>query len=414
MPTKNLDMLKMPPEWELMVQLALLRPPQTLPRDIDYQAFERCVCKNALPALVCAGIKKLPNEAGNPAFSGLFSLLPLLKRHCIMQMHALAAIADDFASAGISMLSLKGPLLAIELYGSPEFRLSGDLDILVDESKLGAACARLEALGYREVITSWNKTPKRRALYARHDEEMHRVYVRGDVTVELHWRISYRFAKPFKQLWQHRREKKLLGQAVFIPGETDNLCYLITHAAGHGFKQLRWLLDIDMLLKKSTISLSALYLEMKARGVSALLLETLLLRCRLPAFDKRTLTIDKVPIPLDGAKPLLSLSPAGQCVIMRWSSEIDVDVKKGERLVSAVYPLLLRTDSAEGLTGRRYSRLLPTLGRRSCFIFSLFTPRKADFELIDLPDSLFFLYYVIRPFHFLWRKTPFYRAAHRE
>lgn len=155
---------------------------------------------------------------------------------------------------------------------------------------------------------------------------------------------------------------------------------------------------------------------MKARGVAALLFETLFLLYRLPCFDMHTVSIEIMHDPISGKRiqDMLFISQTKQNIFVRWANEISRDMKKGEKLTKAVYPQLLRTTDKERLDGRRYQHMLPTLGRRTSFILSLFEPRKADLELIDLPDSLFFLYYVIRPFHFLWRRTPFYCADNRE
>ena len=57
------------------------------------------------------------------------------------------------------------------------------------------------------------------------------------------------------------------------------------------------------------------------------------------------------------------------------------------------------------MDGRVYRQLLPTLGKKRMFILTWFDLRSEDLEWVDLPDRWFFLYYLIRPVHFLWRIT---------
>jgi hypothetical protein len=37
----------------------------------------------------------------------------------------------------------------------------------------------------------------------------------------------------------------------------------------------------------------------------------------------------------------------------------------------------------------------------------------AEFERFHFPDSLYFLYYIVRPFYKLWRCTPFYKGIYK-
>ena len=395
MKQKTYGMLDMPREWQIMTQLALDQSVGELTDDCDWKLFQTYTFRNNLAALVTAHAEtQLPTQRYNPRMIEIRLQSKMQRSLCQMQMEALASIAGEFEKAGIPMISFKGPLLAIDLYGRPEMRASCDLDILVDMENLSQACGCLESLGFREQDSIWNTTRRRRAYSERRDEEMHRIYSRGGITVELHWRICYRFAEPFSDLWERSQERTLLDQTIHILGQTDNLCYLITHGAGHGFRQLRWLLDIFELIKKEDFPIPQLYRAMKDRGVAMLLLETLLLLYRLPGFD--------MP---DWAAETLAMERTGDGVSVRWSREADQDLRKAEQLVQAVHPLLIRNNPEEGLDGRRYRHMLPTLGKKPIFLLSLFEPRAEDIEWVNLPDRWFFLYYLVRPVHILWRLT---------
>lgn len=172
----------------------------------------------------------------------------------------------------------------------------------------------------------------------------------------------------------------------------ENLCYLMTHGAGHGFRQLRWLIEIHTLLEKEGFPVSPLYERMKQRDVAVILLETLLLLYRLPGFSMP----DRLYIPEDA----IEFQKTGDMVTVSWGRGAQKDMRRARALVTAVAPLLRRTNPEEGLDGRLYKHLLPTLGQHPPLLLSLFAPDKTELEWLDLPDQWFFLYYFLRPVSF--------------
>lgn len=394
MPKKNLTPMEMPQMWQEMVLLALDRPITTDPACWDWNQWRTFTMKNNLAAPVYGGgVEALPREYRNhPNMIELRLMTKINRLQSRMRMQALAQIARQFEENGIPMLSFKGPLLSMELYGDPERRNSCDLDILVAEETLQEACRCLETLGYAQQFSVWDATPKRREICRRRGKQMHLLFRKDGITVELHWRICYRFAVPFETLWDSRRCMPLLEQPVYTLGSQENLCYLITHGAGHGFRQLRWLLEIYILLEREDFSLTQLYARMKQRGVASLLLETLLLLYRLPGFT--------MPDRLDISQDNIRFQKTEKNTVLFWDRQADRNVHRALRLVKAVYPLLRRTNPEEGLDGRFYKHLLPTLENRPAFLLSLFAPDTTVLEWLDLPDKWFFLYYPLRPICF--------------
>lgn len=401
MAQKTLPPMDMPGAWQTMVALALNQPVTTDLSSCDWDSLRTFTVKNNLATLVHLGMQQHfpPEYRQQPKMIEIRLLSKMNRIQSQERVHALLQIAETFQQADIPMLSFKGPVLADELYGDPTLRNSCDLDILVAEETLPLACRCLQALGYEAQPSLWDKTPKRRALRQRRDQQMHRVFRKDGVMVELHWRIGYRFAVPFAALWDTRRSVSLMDQPIDTLNDSENLCYLITHGAGHGFRQLRWLLEIYTLLERTQFQLSELYAQMHRRGVGMLLIETLLLFYRLPGFAMpENLVIER------NGQTLLRFRKDGARTAVSWQRDAAQDLHRALHLVRAVHPLLKRTNPEEGLDGKIYQRLLPTLGNRPPFLVSLLEPRAAELEWIDLPDRWFFLYYLLRPVHFLVRK----------
>lgn len=392
---------KLSQEYSLMIALALREDLPNISETIDWQKFHTLVTKNRIQPLVAEGLKKLPAEliAGNDILQKLLSSQNQYTLFNMRQIQTLAFLMKSFSDAGICALSLKGPILAMELYGNPALRYSRDLDILVSKKDLETACRILESHGYTEEITVQNKTPLRHKKQEKNDEEMHRVYTQKDIRIELHWRLSFRIDKSFDELWRNSRTKVLLGQEIHCLGKYDNVSYLISHAAGHGYHRLRWLLDIYELGKYTDHLWTSMMPYMKEQNAAVFLFETILVLYLIPNF----------PMP-EYRSIFFCVQRQNNTVTALYSDEIENDFGKAQKLAEAVYLILINDTDANGIAGRKYNYLLPTLGRKKTVIRSfaeVFEPSKADLELIDLPDSLYFLYYIIRPFHKIWRMIPF-------
>lgn len=400
MKQKSFCTLQMTQAWQTMVALAQSRGAELDLSSLDWELLKGFTVKNNLTPLVNRGIEKtLSREYRNHPRAIELRLLSKMQRfQSQSRMEALGEIVKTFEAKQIPLLAFKGAPLSLELYGDAALRNSCDVDILVPPEKLEEACQCLEALGYASRQTVWDKTPRRQNFYQKHTPQMHKVFYKGGVMVELHWRICYRFEVPFARLWTGRRRFFLMPQytwQVNTLSEEENLCYLITHGAGHGFRQLRWLLELHTLLEKAGFRLDALYALMKERGVGMLLLETLLLLYRLPGFPMpQTLSIRK------GGRTLVEFCKQGQELRACWQREEDRDMARAQKLVRAVYPLLCRNTPQEGLDGKRYKALLPMLGRRKPWCIAMWAPTTEELEWVDLPDRLFGLYFFLRPVHY--------------
>ena len=396
-----IDRFELSPEFTLMLSLALRSKRPQIPERIDWQLFETLVSKNRVEPLVAEGIRKLSPEIVRdiPAFRNLLATQSRYAALTVRQIGALSSLMKEFGERKIRALSVKGPILAAELYGNPALRYSRDLDILVSGDDLEAACGCLEELGYTEEITVRNKTPLRRRKLEENGEEMHRVYIKEEICVELHWRLSFRMNESFDDLWENSRKKVLLGQEIRCLGEKDNTAYLITHAAGHGYHRLRWLIDIYELQNKTGFAFDDVYRDMAEQNVGMLLLETVLVLHLIPGF--------RMPECSNG---LFSIRCRDDQVCAEYEEQIERDFQKARRLAAAVVPIIKSSTAEYGMAGRKYDRLLPTLGRKKTVFRSFLSalePGRADLELIDLPDGLYFLYYLIRPFNKIWRMLPF-------
>ena len=73
-----------------------------------------------------------------------------------------------------------------------------------------------------------------------------------NIMLEIHWRLEPFPSKEltFNELWARRRVSQITNYPVYFLGEEDLFVYLVSHGARHGWFRLRWLLDIDQMVRK--------------------------------------------------------------------------------------------------------------------------------------------------------------------
>ena len=218
----------------------------------------------------------------------------------------------------------------------------------------------------------------------------------GEICMELHWQSDYQMEYTFDAFWERREERPFMGRGVAVMGTDDRYPALFAHAAEHGFMRLRWLLDLYELQKKPGFSWEHVLGLMEQQGAGAVLLETMLVMYRLR---------------LPGLKDLeccgFSLKQTDEGLVLTAAPEQAQTAERAAALCDRVWPMLLQERQTGDPEWKAYDRLLPTAvyTRTPLRTFlGIVGPTTYEFELIDLPDWLFWLYFIIRPFNWVRRK----------
>ena len=157
-------------------------------------------------------------------------------------------ICKLFNENQIKSIVLKGPVLAADLYGDLSLRTSSDLDILIPITELDKAEQLLIELGFEKdgeiqpVFNDWKWRSNHFTYF----------HPQKGVKCEIHWRLYPLPGKEpsFDELWERRRVSSLTNYPIHYLGREDLFLYLASHGARHGWSRLRWLVDIDKLLKQ--------------------------------------------------------------------------------------------------------------------------------------------------------------------
>ena len=393
----RLPFWELTPEQRLMLDIVLRRE-TAVPEPIDWDAFDAGVRKHRLQPLLIRGLRSMDQQTVEqyPALKRYLGMQNKYTKESFQRLQALTQANNALTQAGIRMIAMKGPLLAMEAYGDPSLRTSRDLDVMVSEEDLGRAGEILESLGYVCEENPFHKTPLRWKFYSRVELEKHEVYTREDVVLELHWQDNYQSGDSFDELWARRQEQLLLGRPIAMMGTTDRYPALIIHGAEHGFHRLRWLLDLYELQKKPDFSWAELFAKMHGQGLGSLLLETMIVMYRL---DLPGLT--------DLSWEGFALRRTGDGILVTASEEIGGELHRALELSEAAYPLWQEEITWGDERQKAYDRLLPV----SMFqktpaqkLLAVLGPSKIELELVDLPDWLFWVYFIIRPISLIWRR----------
>lgn len=372
------------PELEFLLSLAVGKA-QAIPDDLNWPEFSRLVEKSRMEPLLAARIRKLPQWADCPVLAGLARRSSEFAILAMGQITALAEIMALFQRADIRALSLKGPALAMSLYGNPALRFSRDLDVWVEQSALENACALLSRNGWmQEDIPA--KTPKQKKLFLQRSK--HITFQKNNVLLELHWKISFREdALGFEDFWAARRQMTLAGVSIPCMEETQDAAYQLAHSMEHGCERMRWVVDLYYLLQKQAAA--ALWEKGNPTTLHYLCALLLLDRTKILALSPVCLPDFSVTAEADGVH--ISYAPSLSALF----SQAEALAFFCEEFMAAdLSPLLERAGHI-----RLDSILEPNPTRATLTVIRhRLIPNQEQWQMVTLPDWLYFLYYPLRWF----------------
>ena len=167
----------------------------------------------------------------------------------LRQMCTYVDVREALDAVGSRHLVLKGPTLT-RLYDTEFERHAGDLDVLIDSpAHADAVVEELSSRGWR-APGEWSarSAAQRRRWIAAHKDLV--LDKPGDrVTLELHWRASDSVLEwpGAADVFADARTVRVGGQEVPALAERHEALYLLHHGAKHGWRRLKWFVDMQRL-----------------------------------------------------------------------------------------------------------------------------------------------------------------------
>ncbi|OCZ49452.1 nucleotidyltransferase family protein [Dehalobacter sp. TeCB1] len=307
--------------------------------------------------------------------------------HTISIAEEMVRITKYMISFGVKPIFLKGPPLSTRIGEDITLRPSGDIDILVDPEELIKTETLLKELDYRRTSPDFELTPKQRKFYFKKEHHFQYYNEKHAIVVELHWRIRSYHIKGFPSASELNVQTNVLhGSHVFVMDDTHWFIFLMVHGYKHKWDRLRWLYDIKEFIMQGV--------DWKRIIDAAENLEL------LPILHQTIILLDLlygIEFPDDLLNAAINDTKAWQLawIVMEQFSGI----KNDANLSSPPKPT-----HEYSLRNAKYYNYNSKFNYFFSKMLSTLYPSEIEFKHIRLPDSLFLLYFVIKPTYWLFRR----------
>ncbi|MDM5190844.1 nucleotidyltransferase family protein [Bacillus sp. DX4.1] len=382
----NLDLSHLPKELKLLLEIIKKEDKdlQTIQKDwfidIDWNKFLKLTLHHRMYPLIYTKMKDIDKQLV-PSHV-VQALSAYSKRNTFHMLHLsgeMGKVSKLFAENQLRLLFLKGPILGVDLYGDISLRTSGDLDVLVPMDDLGKVNELLVKNGYikeDDFPTVMNEWKWRR----HHTTYMHPM---SKVKLEIHWRLHPGPGKEprFDELWKRKRTSPITSYPVYFLGREDLFMFLVCHGTRHGWSRIRWLADIDRIVRQE-MDWKELNFLLKKYQCNHLVGQALVLSSQL----LNTPATEETKVFMSGER----FTQLAQIAIYYLESMINLHTDPVPEEVSKYH--------------ERYLYSLKTSSQKLLFHLSWLYPYPQDVETLPLPKQLHVLYFPLRPILWMWRK----------
>ncbi len=344
--------------------------------DLDWARILRLAAMNRVSSLLYLNLKQIaPSAAPAPILAELRQRYWNNSLWSLRLKAELLQIIRVFGEQGISVMPLKGPMLAAQHYDDSTQRESADLDILTPIKQIRRAEKTLRIMGY---CATKGDTGPEQWFTAYFDFSFKNPETQ--VHVELHWKIArLRHPHYWQQdfLWQNARTTLFQNTPCLVPTTENLICFLCIHAFRHQWGRLQWICDICQIAKNEThIDWNRVIAQAKRLHCYRVVIFTLRLADELYG----------IWLPNE-IRNMLSENWISDQQISQIIENLFIENKP-----CSVIDNLFLFDTASDVL--RYELL-------HIAIRSLHRPTEKDFQWISLPPRMSFLHYLLRPFRWL-------------
>jgi hypothetical protein len=349
----------------------------------DWMEYLRLVDRHHTPALSWAALQRvtgldIPGETRRK----LQERSDFCRLEALRHSSILAAILKVFNRDGIPVMILKGPVLSQDLYGDLGLRKSQDLDMAISLNDMSRAQASLNLLGWHLDSSYFPMTPRQWEKLWR--TEHHLSYFRSQegCVLELHWRNHWDLPDQTASQWAGSTISVWQRCSIQAMNPIDRVLYLCSHGGTHAWSRAKWLGDLARIVAEGRVN----WKEALGRARSTNQEKPLL------ACFQLLHVVYRLPLPDLHGKPWEDLSS-----FLIESPLRALKVSKDPTTPGALDLLPIR------LRRSRYERLVlhQRTWRESLSELAYY---RGDFNVLRLPDSLFWAYAPLRPVLWAWRK----------
>jgi len=346
---------------------------QLLQKELDWDYLLEMADRHCLIPLLCVHLNEVASPSVPPQV--MFQLRNVNHRNTRSNLFLtgeLIKVLEFLEANGIQAIPFKGPTLALQAYGDVGLRQFGDLDVLVHKQDVPQV---------KELLTSRGFKPKpqlndeQQAALMRFDCAYNFDNERG-VVLDVHWEFVARhfsFRIDTNRLWDRLEAVGISGKQLLTLSAEDLLLILCLHGFTHLWERLGWICDVASMIDcRRDINWQLVLENATTLGVRGILSLGLFLAGDLLGAS----------IPQEVSK---SLQPDPK--VKKLAAHVREQLFTERTTPAGVFAEAVTLVS---LRERRRDRL------RACLRLAAM-PRSYDWMFLSVPDSLFFLYYLVRP-----------------
>jgi hypothetical protein len=306
--------------------------------------------------------------------------MDLVKQNMLMTKELLDVV-KVLEENNILSIPLKGPVLSQMAYGDVVSRQYVDLDLLVDEDTFLKSVKILESNSFRfEDEFILDKFKEKRNIF--HDLTLTNNL---GVKIELHWRLfSDEYMTDFAniELYDNLCSVQINNQNIKTFSNEINLMYFCIHGAKHNWERIEWLLDIARFIENREINWDLVFEYVEKTNTQKIIYSTFLLCSKILDLKLEDKIIDRI-----SSKKIIKLS------------------KNFEKVFYEDFTIYLEDREPSKKITRIQFDLLKGVKNKSLFLLSLLEPTELDHKSLKLPKSLNFLYYFIRMYNLILKRS---------
>ena len=352
------------------------RIPAILENPLDWSLIIQSAIHQGILPIFCLRILSAAERGLPPKVLELINAKLQVHRQSIVRLTwKLVQCVEALTSNGIETIILKGPILALQAYGDLNMRQFSDLDILIHQTDFPKVYDLLVKSGYTPVF----KLDDRQKNYIRRTDNHFQFKRQGDM-LEVHWEIGpLENIHPLtaELMWQEINTVQLFDKELWALSLENTILFLCLHGAKHGWKQLKWIVDLAYISRSCHEDDWIRLIEQARRyGLLRQVCLGLLLAEEL----------------VDAALPTMI------------QDNINED-RQAELLASKVKAGLFGDHSQPSLLESYlfYLQTRERWGDRLHYLIELLLlPKKPDWLMITLPENIYILYYLIRPIRLIY------------
>ena len=367
-------------ELELIIQIIRIKEKPfkvegiKLSKNINWVKFVKlCTYHGTIP-IAYKKLKTLePGFIPENIVSRLKKLYQQIVQWNLVQSNQLIKVLKILNENNIHAIPIKGPVISMQAYGDIGFRMFQDLDILISHRDFISVFNLLCLNGYQP---SRDLSAKRKKLWKRYRRDIE--FKKNKTLIDIHQRITQAhsaFDLPDDQ-FKEKNFVEILNNKVPVLSLEETILYLIINSTKDQWNMLRMIADLSFLIHSNPeIKWDYVLERSKNMGIRRMMLTGLYLISKI--------TVESLP------------------GLIR--SEIEKD-KRIEDLSNNYRDQLLFKSGGNKTLDRVKSisdTLDSTYHKFRYMLYFIFTPTPEDFKWLSLPESIFFLYRIIRPIRLL-------------